>query len=263
MTRIRTPIAAGRFYPRDPAELAATVDRLLDAARPPTPVGALRALVAPHAGYFYSGAVAATAFACLRRSDTRRIALLGPSHFVALRGLAVSSAAAWRTPLGDVPVDDELREVALAAGAPVDERPHESDHALEVELPFLQRRADAGLRVIPIAVGAETTETAGLVAALAAAGALVVVSSDLSHYLAESAARARDARTAETVVALDDAALTDYDACGAAALRGLLAHARGSGWTSTLLHLATSADTTGERDRVVGYGAFALVDGPA
>jgi len=262
VSNVRAPIAAGRFYPAGADDLGAAVDRLLAAAAVSPPGGELRAVVVPHAGYVYSGAVAARAFALLARNgQRRRIALLGPSHFVPLRGAAVSAADTWRTPLGPIPVDARLRDAAVAAGAIVEERPHRFDHALEVELPFLQRRAEAGLRILPVAVDGDTERVASLVDALAD-DAVVVVSSDLSHYLDDATARAQDERTAHAIVELDDTVIDDADACGAAAVRGLLAHARRAGWTCTLLGLRTSADATGDRSRVVGYGAFALTGGP-
>ena len=258
MNGVRPAVAAGCFYPADATELAQTVDGLLASARPPQTGGVLRALVVPHAGYAYSGAVAATAFASIREGGRPlRVAVLGPSHFLPLRRIAVSGARAWRTPLGVVPVDPELRSDAVAAAAVVDDGPHLHDHALEVELPFLQRRVGGELRVLPVAVGGEAAQTAAVVAALAP-HALVVVSSDLSHYLDDATTRKVDRRTAQAVVALDDSAIGERDACGAHALRGLLAHARQAGWTCTLLDLRTSADATGDCDRVVGYGAFAL-----
>jgi len=260
---IRFPVAAGRFYPACRDELARLVDGLLSDARPSLPAGKLRALVAPHAGYVYSGAVAASAFSAIAApAKVLRVALLGPSHFEPLDRAAVSDADIWQTPLGDVHVDDELRGAAVAAGAIVDSRPHGADHALEVELPFLERRVGADLRVLPIAVGGEDTgATARLVSALAG-DSLIVVSTDLSHYLDYDAARARDRRTAGAVAALDHGAIRDRDACGAGALRGLVAHARRAGWLCTLLDLRTSADATGETRRVVGYGAFAFTEAP-
>ena len=260
MSGVRLPVAAGIFYPAQPDALAATVDALLAAAEPILPKGRLRALVAPHAGYAYSGAVAATAFASLRlRARPPRVALLGPSHFAPLDGAAVTAADAWKTPLGAVPVDPELRETAVEAGAAIDERPHSDDHALEVELPFLQRTAGDGLRVLPVAIGDDAT---AVVDALAA-DALLVVSTDLSHYHDDASARRLDRGTAAAVLALDAAAIGNLDACGAAALRGLLRHARREGWTCTLLDLRTSADASGDPSRVVGYGAFALTEGDA
>lgn len=258
MNAVRSPVVAGRFYPADPRELAMLADRLFDAAsRPALPAGRLRALVVPHAGYVYSGAVAAAAFAAIPAgAGGLRVVLLGPSHFEPLEGAAVTGAERWETPLGSVPVDRELCAAALEAGAVTAERPHRNDHALEVQLPFLQRRAGRGLRIVPIAVGTGAG-AAELVAALAP-DALIVVSSDLSHYHEEAAAQRLDLRTAEAVVALDDGALGDLDACGIDALRLLLRHARRDGWTAALLDLRTSADADGNRGQVVGYGAFAF-----
>jgi AmmeMemoRadiSam system protein B len=220
--------------------------------------GELRALVAPHAGYVFSGAVAASAFAALLpQAGALRIALLGPSHFVPLRGLAVSGADGWQTPLGTVPVDQGLRMAAVAAGAVVDEEPHARDHALEVELPFLQQRAGEGLWVLPAAVGAPADEAAAVVEALSA-DALIVVSTDLSHHHDDTTARRLDRQTAAAVVELDASAISDRDACGADALRCLLAHARRAGWLCAPLDLRTSADASGGTERVVGYGAFAF-----
>jgi AmmeMemoRadiSam system protein B len=260
---VRPPVAAGRFYPGRPAELARTVERLLAAVRPSLLLGELRALVAPHAGYAFSGPVAAATFATLpERGGALRAALLGPSHFTPLRGVAVSGADGWRTPLGTVPVDCGLRTTAVAAGAVVDDGPHRRDHALEVELPFLQQRAGAaGLQVLPAAVGGPADETAAVVEALASE-ALIVVSTDLSHYHDDATARRLDRQTADAVVALDAGAITASDACGADALRGLLVHAGRAGWVCTQLDLRTSADASGDTERVVGYGAFALTATP-
>ena len=256
----REAVAAGSFYPGHRDELAATVDRLLAAAVPARLDGDLRALVVPHAGCVYSGTVAAAAFAALRpQGEDVRVALFGPSHFVPLRDVAVSGADAWLTPLGSVRIDDELRATAVDAGAVVDDRPHRGDHALEVELPFLQRLTRDRVRVLPVAVGDAGTGTR--VVAAVSATALVVVSTDLSHYLDDETARQVDRRTAEAVVALDDGAIGDRDACGADALRALLRHARSAAWTCTLVDLRTSADASGDRRRVVGYGAFAFTAG--
>jgi MEMO1 family protein len=260
VTAVRRPVAAGRFYPADPGELAALVDGLLDAApQPALPTGGLRALVVPHAGYIYSGVVAAAGFAAIRAGTASlRVALLGPSHFVHIHRPAISEADAWETPLGTVPVDQELSAAALEAGAVTDDWPHRSDHALEVELPFLQRRAGPGLRVVPIAVG-PAAGAAELVAALAPE-ALIIVSSDLSHYHEDAAARRIDSRTAQAVLALDEVAVGDLDACGIHALRALLRHARKEHWTPALLDLRTSADAGGDPSQVVGYGAFAFTE---
>jgi MEMO1 family protein len=255
---VRPPVAARLFYPGRAAELAETVERLLAAARPFLLPGELRALVVPHAGYVFSGAVAATAFATIPpHAGVSRVALLGPSHFTPFRGAAVSGADGWRTPLGTVPVDGGLRTRAVTAGAVVDDEPHARDHALEVEVPFLQRRVGEGLRVLPVAIGGDAGEMAAVVRVLST-DALIVVSTDLSHYHHDATARRLDRRTADAVLALDASAITDVDACGAHALRGLLLHARRAGWVCTQLDLRTSADASGDVERVVGYGAFAL-----
>jgi len=210
--------------------------------------------VAPHAGYEYSGAVAASAFALA--PEKAQVVLLGPSHFVPLAGLAVSSADAWSTPLGDVRVSRSLRKKAVAAGVFVDDQPHQRDHALEVELPFLQRVCTRGLEVLPIAVGS-TLET-DVVRLLDALDAIAVVSTDLSHYLSDEAARRRDRETADAVLRREPHAIREGDACGVFALRGLVELAMLRRLPVELLDLRTSADTAGGPDRVVGYGAFAV-----
>jgi AmmeMemoRadiSam system protein B len=251
---IRAPVAAGLFYPADPQELADTVDALLADASPSSAADDLRGLVAPHAGYAYSGPVAASAFSLAPR--VARVALLGPSHFVELDGLAVSSVDAWTTPLGKVPVAPDLREAAVAAGAVVDDRPHLPDHALEVEVPFLQRVCTDRLEILPIAVGrADPDSVAALIEAL---DTFVVVSTDLSHYLDQAEAGRRDRETAEAVVGREPGRIGGEAACGVHALRGLVEHARRSDLELELLDLRTSADTGGDQQTVVGYGAFAL-----
>jgi MEMO1 family protein len=253
---IREPAVAGLFYPGEPGELARTVDDLL-ALTDAEPVSGLRALVAPHAGYVYSGSVAATAFACAPAEA--RVALLGPSHFAPLDGLAISGADAWTTPLGDVRVASDLRAAALGAGATLDDRPHAHDHALEVELPFLQRACREGLEILPVAVGRATVdEVAGLVEALEA---LVVVSTDLSHYHDAETARRLDRETADAVVRREASAIRADAACGIYALCGLVEHARRAELEVELLDLRTSADSAGTPESVVGYGAFAMRQG--
>jgi AmmeMemoRadiSam system protein B len=249
---IRTPVAAGLFYPADPDELAGTVDSLLASAR--RRADGVLGLVAPHAGYTYSGPIAASAFA--RAPPSARVLLLGPAHFVLLHGMASTSADAWRTPLGDVPVADDLRRAAISAGAVVDDGPHVRDHALEVELPFLQRACTEGLDVLPVAVGRTTpADVADLIEAV---DALVVVSTDLSHYFDHATARRLDRSTAEAIVACRPDAIGEDSACGVHALRGVVEHARRRGLQFDLLDLRTSADTAGDESSVVGYGAFAL-----
>ena len=262
--RVRPPAVAGRFYPADPAELRDLVDRLLGEVRcEPRPV-LPAAVVAPHAGYRYSSAVAAAAYAQLTTAPPTavpRIVLLGPAHFCPLDGMAVPAVDAFATPLGTVRVDDDARRVATALpGLAVDDRPHDGEHSLETQLPFLQRVLGPEVAVLPVLVGRTQPESvaAVLTALLAVDGALAVVSTDLSHHLDERSAHERDRRTAYAVLARDAAALRPDDACGHQPLRGLLHHAAERHLSVELLRLATSADSGAGRVRVVGYGAFLL-----
>ena len=260
-SEIRLPAAAGSFYPSRADELAAMVDEMLDgAAGAPKVAGAPEALIVPHAGYIYSGPVAASAYALLRpiAGSIRCVAVLGPAHFVPLRGMAVPAAEVWRTPLGDVTVDANLREAATTCGATVSDLPHEPEHSLEVQVPFLQRVLGGGFTLLPVAVGgAPPTEVAELIGILHER-ALVVISTDLSHYQDDATARRLDRRTADAVLARDPSAIGPDDACGVYALRGIVEHARRNDLRIELLDLRTSADTAGDPSSVVGYGAFSL-----
>ena len=261
---VRPPAVAGAFYPARPGELSEAIRASFDGAVPTEPADptSLKALVVPHAGYVYSGPVAASAYRRLARvrDRVRRVVLLGPSHRVPLAGVAVPGADALATPLGLVPVDAAGRRAVLAAGAArLDDAPHAREHSLEVQLPFLQSVLDA-VEVLPLAVGRARPEAVAAALDVVWGGpeTVVVVSTDLSHYLPYGEARALDARTAEAVVALALERIGDGHACGASPLRGLLVAARTRGLTVELLDLRSSGDTAGDHDRVVGYGAFAL-----
>jgi len=222
-----------------------------------------KALIVPHAGYVYSGAIAATGYRTLAaaRDTIRRVVLLGPAHHVGVSGLAVSGADAFVTPLGPVPVDAELRDaVGALPGVAVDDRAHAPEHSLEVHLPFLQR-ALTRFTVLPVIVGRADAEMVAAVLDAVWGGpeTLIVVSSDLSHYLDHARASARDRLTADAIVAGRIDALTPEDACGVAPVRGLVVAAARHGLHAEPLDLRTSGDTAGDRDRVVGYGAFAFV----
>jgi len=256
----RAPAVAGRFYPRDPARLAATVDRLLDAAGPLGDAPLAPGYLVPHAGYVFSGPIAAEVYARLRphAAEVRRVVLIGPAHFVAVTGCVAPAGRAWATPLGELPVADP---VPLAgAGVTVDDAPHVPEHSLEVQLPFLQRALGRPVPVLPIVVGAASPAVvAGCLSAAAAdPGSVVLCSSDLSHYLDRPAAAARDAATAAAIQALAPDRIGPRDACGWSALRGLLSWAAGGGLRPELLDQCTSADTAGNPSRVVGYAAFAF-----
>jgi MEMO1 family protein len=212
----------------------------------------------PHAGYVFSGPVAATAYALV--VPVSRVVLFGPAHFVPLSGMAVPAAAAWATPLGEVAIDDELRDRAAARGVRVDDGPHESEHSIEVQLPFLQCAVGRRFSVLPVAVGATSPgDVADLIDALGEGpDRLVVVSTDLSHYFDAETARTLDRRTADAVVERDARSIRIRDACGVFALRGIVEHARRHDLPVRLLDLRNSADTAGDPWRVVGYGAFSV-----
>ena len=258
---IRPPAVAGMFYPASADELIADLDRMLaEAGRPggPTP----KAIIVPHAGYVYSGPIAAAAYAQLRsaRGRVRRVVLLGPAHRVPFRGFALPSVKAFRTPLGDIPVDrpgvDRLRGLPQVH---VLDDAHAGEHSLEVHLPFLQRTL-GDFAVLPVVVGiASGEDVATLLEALwGGPETLIVISSDLSHYYPYEQARARDARTAAAIERLDGPALDEESACGRVPIRGLLQVARRRGLICRRLDLRNSGDTAGPHDQVVGYGAWAF-----
>jgi AmmeMemoRadiSam system protein B len=261
MEPTRPAAVAGSFYPADPAELANSVDAYLDAAVPLRIDLELRMLVVPHAGHVYSGSIAATAYALVEPGTGARVVLLGPAHHAAFSGMAVPRAMVLSTPLGGVAVDGGLRRVAVGHPRVVeDDRPHRREHCLEVQLPFLQRLDPAGT-VLPLLTGdVAPGEAADLLGTLhdADPGALIVISSDLSHYLSYEPAVARDERTAAAIVALRWEDVGFDDACGRTAVQAALLLARERSWRCELLDLRNSADTAGTRDRVVGYGAFVL-----
>jgi hypothetical protein len=261
--KIRPPAVAGSFYPAERGLLAGTVDALLAQAQSSAvAVPGLAALIAPHAGYVYSGAIAASAFALLAplRERVRRIVLIGPAHRVFLHGLAVPGADAFETPLGRVPLDRGALE-RLHALPQVAERDdaHAEEHSLEVELPFLQR-ALGEFALVPLVAGqAAASEVAEVLAALWGGDETrVVISSDLSHYHDYSTARRLDARTTRAIEALDPDGLDEDSACGRVPVRGLLVEARRRGLRARALDVRSSGDTAGSRDRVVGYGAYAF-----
>jgi AmmeMemoRadiSam system protein B len=231
---------------------------LRDAPADPAPPP--RAVIAPHAGYVYSGPVAGRVYARLAplRGRIRRVVLIGPSHRVWFRGLAVPSAQVFTTPLGPVRVDREALERILALPQVVErDDAHAEEHSLEVQLPFLQEvLGEFGL--VPIAAGdASADEVAAVIEALwDGPETLVVVSSDLSHYHDYTSARRRDEETTRAIEALDPSALDEESACGRVGVRGLLLVARRRGRAARTLDLRSSGDPAGPRDRVVGYGAY-------
>ncbi len=262
--RVRPPAVAGTFYPAGAGALSASIeDAFADAVLPGEPEAAPKAIVVPHAGYLFSGPVAATAYARLAgaQDQIRRVVLVGPSHRVPLQGLAVSSADAFATPLGEISLDAELRSVALREPVVVlNDRAHALEHSLEVQLPFLQVVLGEGFTLLPLVAGSCAPEDVAAVLEAVWGGpeTLVVVSTDLSHYHPYPEAVTLDRETAAAVVSGRHGDVGDRDACGATGLRGLLAAADRLGLSTELLDLRNSGDTAGDHDRVVGYGAFAL-----
>jgi len=265
MSLVRQAAVAGSFYPVQRQNLAQTVTQLLTqaglahdrVAAPP------KALIVPHAGYIYSGATAAMAYACVAKqhSRIRRVVLLGPVHRVPVRGLALPGVTAFATPLGDVLIDQDA--VALLAHLPqvvTSAAAHAQEHSLEVQLPFLQSVLD-DFTLVPLAVGDATpSEVAQVLEAVwGGSETLIVVSSDLSHFLPYAAARDIDTRTVEQILSLTGA-LTHTQACGGTPINGLLLAAQRHHLTPELLGLCNSGDTAGDKQRVVGYAAVAFAD---
>jgi AmmeMemoRadiSam system protein B len=259
-TKVRPPAVAGLFYPDDPTQLRDTISEYL--AQAPTVAGpAPKALIVPHAGYIYSGVIAGAAYAQVahERRHIRRIVLIGPSHRVYLRGMALPAAEAFQTPLGMVAIDRELKSRVLAYEQVVEaDAPHASEHSLEVQLPFLQMLFD-DFALLPITLGSVSPSSVAAVLAEAWGDeeTLVLVSSDLSHYLSYEAARAVDGATIAAILR-NDATLTGEQACGCIGINGLSFLASQRNARISEVARCNSGDTAGDRDRVVGYGAFAL-----
>lgn len=268
---IRPPAVAGLFYPDDPTTLRHQVHALLqDAAFLASRVAVLsvshrgpKALIVPHAGYLYSGATAAAGFATLMNppsgSVVQRVVLIGPSHRVHVRGLGVSSVHAFATPLGNVPVDPSGMQWLLAqTDVAVHDQAHQPEHGLEVELPFLQEVLPS-FAILPVLFGhTDRLQIAGVLHHFSPdPQTLIVVSSDLSHYLPDEESRRADTATAAKIEAFQAEALHAADACGHTAIAALLMLAREAGWRCTRLDMRHSGMVPGaDQSRVVGYGAW-------
>ncbi|HSG23562.1 MAG TPA: AmmeMemoRadiSam system protein B [Azonexus sp.] len=258
----RPPAVAGIFYPGAPAELASTVDQLL-AQAPTVETPQPKALIVPHAGYIYSGSTAAMAYAALApwHSSIHRVILLGPTHRVAVDGLAVPKTEAFTTPLGNIRLDQAA--IAQLSDLPqivFSDRAHAQEHSLEVHLPFLQRALD-DFTLVPLAVGHATPQAVAEVLDRLWGGpeTLIVISSDLSHFLPYADANRIDRNTCQHILHLDTSIHPDQ-ACGAYPVNGLLLTARQRGLTPQLIYQCNSGDTAGDKQRVVGYAAFAFYE---
>jgi AmmeMemoRadiSam system protein B len=263
-SRVRRPAVAGAFYPSGAQELKCTVEALLSQATKRRELSGLCGLVTPHAGYVHSVPIAGEAFSLLTRSSDgpNRILLIGPPHYVPMSGIVAPSSHAFATPLGDVVVDvDAVGSLRDAGIVTIDDTPHTPEHALEVELPFLQCALE-DFTIVPLLVGAVSPgQVARVIETVLGKRTLLVVSTDLSHYLDHATAERRDLATAGTIERLDSTTLGPGDACGFSALNGALRFASRCGWTVTRLDLRNSGDTSGEKRQVVGYGAWAFTAG--
>ncbi len=258
MQTVRNPAVAGMFYPANPQELQSVVNDFLTSAQTTEP--APKAIVAPHAGYIYSGPIAASAYARVANAhDTiTRVILLGPSHRVPLYGLAICHATEFVTPLGRLPVDqDAIQKILTLPQVKMMDEAHTHEHSLEVHLPFLQSVIDT-FSLVPIVVGDATAQEVSEVIEALWGGpeTLIVISSDLSHYHDYDTARRMDRETSNAIEKLDLTAIEYDHACGRIPVSGLLEAARHHGLHAKTIDLRNSGDTAGPRDQVVGYGAY-------
>ena len=266
MHQVRQPAVAGAFYPGQRVALSSDVADLLTMARHGTEVNVHigqtpKAIIVPHAGYIYSGSTAAQAYVRLAaaRNTIRRVVLLGPVHRVPVRGLALPGVDSFATPLGEIEVDQAaIAQLAHLPQVVVSRAAHAQEHSLEVQLPFLQSVLE-DFKLVPLAVGNATpTEVAEVLEALwGGPETLIVISSDLSHYLSYHAAQTIDQRTVQSMLALDGT-VTHEQACGGTPVNGLLLAARHHHLKPELLGLCNSGDTAGDKGRVVGYAALAF-----
>ncbi len=267
----REPAVAGSWYPGTADALTREVERHLRAAHPPAPSGPLTALISPHAGLRYSGPVAAWGYSLLRGLSPRTIVLVGPSHRVPFRGVSIWPRGEWRTPLGPVAVDEDLAQRLLAADRRIvdDPRPHLAEHSLEMQLPFLAHLAPKA-RIVPLLMGSQSRDEcfalADALAAAVPADALLVASSDLSHYHPAERAAQLDAVVLEHVRRFDAEGLmaalegNHEHACGGGPMVAVMKSARALGADrATVLRYADSGDVEdGDKRRVVGYLSAAL-----
>jgi len=281
---VREPAVAGLFYPKDKAELTRVIDACLAAAKAEAPPGELKALVCPHAGYSYSGPVAASAYRLVAGRDYRTVVVLAPSHYATVEGAAVSNADVFRTPLGDVPISEKARELAKLRPfvletrsfvqrpdwAPQSSRPVPAvetadtwEHSDEVQVPFLQRTLK-NFKLLPVVFGDVDPRQAALaLAKILDDQTLLVASSDLSHYHRYAEARELDQRCVKAICDLDAAAMERQEACGKTPILTLMHVAKQKGWQARLLDYRNSGDTSGDKSRVVGYAAIAFFAPPA
>jgi len=261
MTTARPPAVAGLFYPDDKAELLQTVDELLNQSTDSPPSAQTpKAIIAPHAGYIYSGPIAASAYQRIRSNNKniKRVAIFGPSHRFAFRGLAVPDSDIFTTPLGNIPLDKvAIKQLLQLPQVQCLNQAHDQEHSLEVHLPFLQRSLD-DFTLIPVVVGdASASDVAAAINAIwNDQDTLIVISSDLSHYHDYATAQRMDQHTSKAIETLQAEQIDYEDACGRNPVTGLLQVAQQRGLVVETIDLRNSGDTAGSKDSVVGYGAY-------
>ena len=258
MDNIREPAVAGTFYPADPQELQSMLQTYLSEAGDGGPLP--RAMIVPHAGYIYSGPVAASGYVRLQQAAGHidRVVLLGPAHRVGFRGIAASSADGFRTPLGIVPVDSAaVSEILALPQVHINDEAHRLEHSLEVHLPFLQVTLN-DFTLVPLVVGDASPEDVSEVIGhfWDKPGTMIIVSSDLSHFHDYETAMQLDRYTSDAIEHLALEKIGYEHACGRNPVSGLLLHARQHGLTAHTVDLRNSGDTAGPRNQVVGYGTY-------
>lgn len=262
MPNIRNPSVAGVFYPADPMILATTIKDLLTGA-PNFDIPAPKAIIAPHAGYIYSGPIAASIYKTLipHKDSIRRVVLLGPAHRVAFDGIAVTQVNSFATPLGTIPVDEQsINSILELPEVKVFEQAYNMEHCLEVQLPFLQSIL-TNFTIVPCIVGnSQPLSVANVIQKLwGDEHTLIVVSSDLSHYFDYATAQQLDAVTSVAIEQLEPDNIRNNQACGRLPIKGLLLAAKQFNLQPRVLDVRNSGDTAGDRNRVVGYGAYHFV----
>lgn len=264
MENIRQAAVAGLFYPADPEILHDMIERDLGQISSLAVTSSPKVLIVPHAGYIYSGPIAASAFALLKQSQhlIKRVVIIGPSHRVGFRGVALSSADYFDLPLGRIPIDKVAQAKLLEIdGVHIIDDAHAAEHSLEVQLPFLQYILD-DFSIVPIVAGDASSELIAEVIATLWGGAetLIVISSDLSHYHDYQTAQQLDQITSQAILELDVNTIDSQHACGCVGIRGLLTFAQQHPMKAAIVDLRNSGDTAGSKDSVVGYGAYSFTE---
>jgi len=260
--QIRTAALAGSFYPADADQLRHTLADLLNEVE--TPSGSPKALIAPHAGYIYSGSTAAKAYANLNsiKNNIKRVVILGPAHRVYVKGMALPNASAFATPLGNIDIDSEgLKKIKHLPQVQFSDEAHAQEHSIEVHLPFLQTCLNK-FSLLPIVVGDASPEQVAQVLELLWGNeeTLIVISTDLSHFHDYAKSQQIDSATCARIEKMDFARLSPQQACGCRPMSGLLYVARQRQMQIKRLGLCNSGDTAGSKDRVVGYGSWSLYE---